>query len=294
MAAFSCEDLHGKGLTLISSADEQFAELVEDIRRRTEVRNPGGPPFPPERIPANLQFAALLMNHSEKSIAALAIEWKFENVTGQHFSHRLILPFGRSLLLPFGARPEQLVFGGYWYTIFHGSKRLIADMKIFGDNTDVRPPRDEELWRGGGVGVGGGGGSRTDSRDLRNVVLAIDGAFFVDGEFIGPNRIQLWEDVYYEAEVKVEAAHIAAMGKAGGLSAAEIMTKIDHLLGRADQPLRPPVGTLETVAPEEFRAWHRGQLAALFSHVRQQQGDDAMVNMLVSWSESPQPQLRRS
>jgi hypothetical protein len=42
-------------------------------------------------------------------------------------------------------------------------------------------------WRGGGIGSGGGGSNSTDSYGLRSVVLVIDGVFFVDGEFIGPN-----------------------------------------------------------------------------------------------------------
>ena len=42
-------------------------------------------------------------------------------------------------------------------------------MKIFGDNTDVRPPRDEEVWRGGGVGSGGGGRNSTDTGERQEM-----------------------------------------------------------------------------------------------------------------------------
>ena len=295
MATFSCEDLHGRGLTLISSADDQFAALLGDLRRRTEVRNPDGPPLPPQPIPDNLEFAAILVNHSEKAVAGLAIEWKFEDITGRHYSHRSTNAFGRELLLPFGMRPEQLALYSYWHTILPGSKRLLADMKIFGDNTDVRPARGDEVWRGGVVAGGAGGRNSTEAGGLRSVVLVMDGAFFADGEFIGPNQVHLWEEIYYEADVKLQAARIAAAGKARGSSTAEIMSDIDRFTGPApDRGGRPPMASRETVDPEDFRRWHRGQLAIWFSPLRQRGGDEAVVNMLVSWSNTPLPKLRRS
>lgn len=152
MVSFTCEDLHAQGLTLISPAAAAFAVMTEDIRRRTQIQNPDGPPFPPEPIPNNLEFAAILHKYNEKAVAGLAIEWKFEDVRGHHYKSRFTSAFGRNLLLPFGARPAQLALYGYWHTILPGSKRLLADAKIFGNNIDVRPPRGEEVWRGGGVG----------------------------------------------------------------------------------------------------------------------------------------------
>lgn len=50
----------------------------------------------------------------------------------------------------------------------------------------------------------------------------------------------------------------------------------------------------EAVEPEDFRRWHRGHLAIWCSHLRQQGGDEAVVNMLVSWLDTPLPKLRRS
>ena len=295
MASFSCVDLHANGLTLISPNNNEFAPLLEDIRRRTQVRNPDGPPFPPEPIPDNLEFAAILLNHSEKAVAGLALEWQFEDVTGHRYSSRSTSAFGRALLLPFGFRPEQLAVQGYWHTILPGSKRLLADRSIFGDNTDVRAPRSDEVWRGGAVRAGGGGRALTDTSRVRNVVLVIDGAFFVDGEFLGPNQMRLWEDVYHEGEVKIEAAHIAGDGKRSGRSATDIMVDIDRYTGPPPDPRSlPPMARRETVEAEDFRRWHRGQLASWFSYLRQQGGDEAVVDKLVSWLDTPLPKLRRS
>jgi hypothetical protein len=53
----------------------------------------------------------------------------------------------------------------------------------------VRPPQPDELWKGGGFGVGGAGGSRRSLSPLKSVTLAIDGAFFLDGGFAGPDTL---------------------------------------------------------------------------------------------------------
>jgi hypothetical protein len=58
-----------------------------------------------------------------------------------------------NLLLPLQRRDEsatKLLI--YWQTIFSGSKRYIGESGLAGDNTDVRPPADDEsgeaVWAG--------------------------------------------------------------------------------------------------------------------------------------------------
>jgi hypothetical protein len=125
----------------------------------------------------------------------------------------------------------------YWQSILPGSKRLLHGNGMFGDNTDVRPPQGAEVWRGGGFMMSGGSNNRPDPDTLRSVVLVIDGVLFEDGEFVGPNEMHLWEEVYYDREVKLGAAHIASEEKARGRSAAEIIAEVDRYTG---PPLGPP------------------------------------------------------
>ena len=189
MASFSCKDLHAHGVSLLPPSNADFARLLEDIRRRAQAVVTGKPPFLPKSIPDDLEFAAILLNHSGKAIVGLATEWQFEVSTGHRYSRRFsgMQGLGGNLLTPFGVPPERLAFLRYWQSIFSGSKRLLADSQMFGDNTDVRLPQGSELWRGG-VGGSGGGGNSGSRSDLKGVTLLLDGAFFDDGEFVGPMR----------------------------------------------------------------------------------------------------------
>jgi hypothetical protein len=130
---------------------------------------------------------------------------------------------------------------------------------------------------------------------FRSVELVLDGVFFSDGEFLGPNQMHLWEDVYYDCEVKLEAARIAAQGKREARSAQEIVAEVNRFTGPpSDLRELPPMASGEPVNAEDFRKWHRGQLARQISSQTQYQGDDGVVKMLLSWLETPSPKLRRA
>jgi hypothetical protein len=80
----------------------------------------------------------------------------------------------KTLRLLFYQQNESIArFINYWQTIFPGSKRYLAESGLVGDNTDVRPPGDDEKSRGviGAVGGGGGGSSR---EPIRQITLALD------------------------------------------------------------------------------------------------------------------------
>jgi len=69
---------------------------------------------------------------------------------------------------------------------------------MVGDNTDVRGPKPDEVWKGGCIsGIGGGG--YNPGLPIKSVTLILDGVFFLDGGFAGPNRSGLWEQVTKEA-----------------------------------------------------------------------------------------------
>lgn len=267
--------------------------MLEDIRRRNSIANPDGPPFPREPIPDDLTFSAILVNHSEKPVAALAIKWDFEETGGQRYSHQSVNTLGRQFLVPPGIPADRAGIPGFWNTILPGSKRLLIESKIFGDNTDVRAPRSDEVWRGGGIGSSGRSRRSADPARFQSVELVLDGVFFSDGEFLGPNEMHLWEDVFYESQVKLEAARIAAKGEGNARSAEEIVREVNRYTGPPPDPGTPPVSSREMVTTEDFRKWHRSQLARQISFVAEHQGDDGVVKMLLSWLETPSPELRR-
>jgi hypothetical protein len=174
--------------------------LLADIQYRLDNPVTGSPQIP-ETMRARIsdedrEVSAILLNRSRNGIAAIQQVWTFEEVNGRQHSSSIGSGSNPSLLLPFGIAEKSLKLYGYWHVILPGSKRYLnANGEQAGDNSDVRPPAADEVWRGGVVGARAGRGRH--QRSIHRVTLTLDGVFFVDGGFAGPNRKHLWEQVVH-------------------------------------------------------------------------------------------------
>lgn len=111
---------------------------------------------------------------------------------------------------------------------------------MVGDNTDVRLPAEDEKWRGG-MGGGRGGGRRSSPEPIRQVTLVLDGVFFADGEFAGPDEGKMFEQTVADAEAHRTVGRIAQEAHDRGLSAAEILAEIEKTTGMAEDIPPMPV-----------------------------------------------------
>jgi hypothetical protein len=209
---FRCEDLRDFGLILVPPSSPDYDPLLKDIRQRI-VPDPdiAGMPemfrevmgrFMGSQItPEKRATSAILLNRSDKSIAALSLVWHYEEAGGRTEERPWKNLFGRALLLPFGYSPESLKIEAYRNTILPGSRRYIGEYEMAGDNTDVRLPDPDEVKNGwafsgyiNGPWIPGG-----PAPVIESVTLVIDGVFFADGAFAGPDRRGLWDEVTSEA-----------------------------------------------------------------------------------------------
>ena len=149
----------------------------------------------------------ILCNRSEKPIATLSWIWKFKLQTGDSTGTAFSAASIPSVLAPFGLDDRLRKLYGYWYVILPGSKRGIRDSSMFGDNTDVRPPKPDELWEGGIAGSGGG--FRHALGPLVSITLALDGVFFLDGGFTGPDTLNSFDRMTAGVDAHLEVAEIA-------------------------------------------------------------------------------------
>jgi hypothetical protein len=293
---FYCEDLPQHGVVLIPPSSPDYDPLLADIRRRIEHPVDGSPPIP-ESMRARIseqdrEASAILLNRSQNGIAAIQQVWTFQETIGRSYSSSIGGGSNPSVLLPFGIPERHLKLYGYWQVILPGSKRYLnANGEQAGDNSDVRPPAPDEVWTGGFAGGRTGGGRRRGP--MEKVTLTLDGVFFTDGGFAGPNRKGLWEQVVYSAEAHIKVANIARQGHEDGVPPEKILARIEAITGSASD--RPPIPRPPSVGsnPEVYRESALQMLAWQIGRAQKSQGDERTVFMLMAWGDAHPPQFHK-
>ena len=258
--------------------------LCEDLRQAGVVLTPSSP------------TQATLANISEKPIAEWAlkceIEWldQQERGGGKQITGGII----PSLMLPFGMTDDWRARTTYWNAILPGSKRLVTcnPLKLTGDNRDVRQPTLQERWRGSTFAMEGGVEPADEwQRRVKSLRLTLDGVFFADGEFAGPNECQLWETVIYQAEVFQSVATAACKFYDAGMEPAAILAEVEKVTGKhVQQP--GPLHSRRKGTADEFRQDAKNSLASYLAN-RLEMEPDEIVSDLVGWADTVLPDYRR-
>lgn len=304
---FECEDLPQRGLVLVTPNSSEYDALLADIQQRQAHPAKGSPnTLEGNRwtiSAADRDMSAILVNRSQKTVVSLEAVWRFDRVDGSSFRHAYGLMPAEGLLLPFGWSEDVVRLNRYWKVILPGSKRYLSDnalvggqAKMIGDNTDVRPPRPDEKYNnsGGGGGAGGSGGV-TRPVPIRQVTLILDGVFFDDGEFVGPNREGLWERTVSDAEAHTQVAKVACDGHNNGLPPDQIVAAVERLTGPAPEHMPMAPGFRGTATLEEYRQWALQNIAFQIGLPRRfgNSSDDREVSMLMGWTDVVLPKFRR-
>jgi hypothetical protein len=244
-------------------------------------------------VPQIPPIGATLINQGDKPIVAWSLQYRTEDESGRAGGANITMSGNSvpSLRFPFGLTPElrkQLI---YQNAILPGSRRYIEDGELIGDNTDVRPPQPDEVWKGATFGFGSGSRLIRDLDEMKLVTLILDGIFFADGEFAGPNQLQLFDLVVNEAQVYREVADAVGELVKDGHNTDTVLNAIEKLTGpsRAAMPHRPGFHS----PPEVFREQARVFIAGIISCHRKQHGDSGAMSMLVGWADAGLPQYRR-
>ena len=222
-------DLAAFGLPLVTPAQPEFASLVHDIESR-----PG--PFGSWPID-DLSNAAVLLNQTGNAILDISYLWKYTSARGQaHSTHYSNLGSSSIQLDVLSGRSELVQDLGTF--ILPGSKRLITERGMFGNNLDVlgQDPRPH----GGGYARAVGGGDRnTTSEKIVAVELVLDLAILDDGRCVGPDESGLFESVIEDLERISSTAEQAAKSLRDGATAGQIF-EILRPLARHTPPTATP------------------------------------------------------
>jgi hypothetical protein len=271
---FHCEDLAGVGVVLLPPSSPQFNDLLAAMKLVAERE----------------EVSAILINRSGKSIAAKAWIWHYQETSGRkHFGAFSSASGRRSLLLPFGLTDQQREFESHFNVVAPGSKRYLAPHWVYRDNSFVlTPPKLTP-------------GDQRRPVALTSVTLTLDGIFFSDGEFAGPNRRRLWEEIIYRAEVDQQIARIAREGHDKGLAPERILSDIESFTGKAPGgPPPPPPPSMEPPSdPEYYRRNAKIEMALWIARMRDPQypgrwSDERLVYEISAWADAVVPHYRRS
>ena len=281
-------DLPQYGVALVPPSSPDFAGMLADIERR--VANPvaGSPSYPdgaPQVSDIDRASSAILVNRGTKPIANVTIVWR-----RKRSMLSLGLMNGPTVLDAFWLPPAEVTWANYWRVILPGSKRYIGARTMVGDNSDVRPPtpaeqggsnlfpRPEPLFAGDAI----------DS-------MTIDGVFFADGSFVGPDRQKMWERTVYNVQEQQALATVARAGRNRGESAAQILKDVEALTGPAEQrfPTHQRSQFYQLTSPADFQDWFLAQTGRSIDRQRQHGGDDVALAMLLAWSNIEPPHFSR-
>jgi len=227
MAKTTYRDLAEFGLPLVSPESATFPALVRDIEAR---------PQPFASWPASdLDTAAVLLNQSGKAIVTIAYVWQYKTPEGQtrasHFSN-------------LGSSMQMDVLSGHSAVtrdlasfVLPGSKRLITEQGMFGNNLDVLPP--ESVGHGGSyIGASGGRALRRGLGDeeLAEVELTLDSVILEDGLCLGPDESGLFESIAGDLELRRKTAQEIVTALRDGASAGDVFEILRPLArhGRAE------------------------------------------------------------
>lgn len=300
--ALICEDLAPYGVVLIPPVSQEYFDLLADIEHRLQGRT-GGPPLLPGALSRISEHdtagSAILVNRANVAIASLAYTWTFRDAKGRTPTSNRLPGTNPSVLLPFLQQDRTKKFDAYWNTIFPGSKRLMtADGATYGDNMDVRPPAADEQSRGGfAVGFGSGGGNRASKEPVK---LTLDGVFFVDGGFAGPNRLGSWDQLVAARETFLD---FAARARAANTPAAQsdffaYAQMLSGLTGNEPQrgtlpippPPPPPPPPLGGASPDSMRQYEQQRIARTVLGMRDSQGASAALATIAAWQNTTSPE----
>jgi hypothetical protein len=247
MAEARYRDLCEFGLPLVTPASPEFAALAEDIESRLAPGDSGPPPYTPDG-------AAVLLNRSGRTIVAVEFFWRLTNVEGETRTSRfsgLGSSVQREVLT--GRAQARRDLGSF---ILPGSKRLITERGIFGNNLDVLTPEELPRARGYCGGFGGDGGvSRRAHGEIAAVELVLDLAILDDGLCAGPDEGGLFDDLTTALELEQTAAQEAVDALRAGASVGRVFEIIRPLARRPQggRRSRPASALLECFAHEAIR-----------------------------------------
>ncbi len=124
--------------------------------------------------------------------------------------------------------------------------------------------------------------------------LTLDGVFFEDGGFAGPNQLGSWEETIAAAEIYVELGALGREAQCSGTAPAEFFRKVRVLTGQPDDdrlPPPPPPGLPRH--SEKLREYERRFGGWRVLRMRERLSDEVVIERVAEWSDVAFPKYHK-
>lgn len=268
-APMKATGVHDHGLVLIGASDPNFDGLVTSVLRGR--RDAMFELFKP--------FSVVLHNTTDRGVVGYALVWEFTDVSGRRirrhssYSQPASLLDGRKPRSTQGLLSEGLRIGSH-------SHRLLTPHSSIGPESSVNPPLSSA--------------ERNPALDMeirnlseaKDLEVSLDGAFFEDGTFVGPNRSGFFEIFRADFDARQDLMSRIVEDLSRGKTIEQISHELEASIA-GQGPQRPG----PTVA--EVYQYSQRLYAEEFLGVRRAAGDEAAKgHVFDKWFRNP-PRLVR-
>lgn len=255
------KDLPEHGLTIITPSDPRFDEEMSAFLGGAD----GGLGRDLEAV---RPFCAFLRNTSAEEVVAYKLKWELMGSDGQ------VMTRYTSTLNPAKLMGEE-VPGGVetGREVRPNASRFIAweaslTSLLHARRDDQGGPPTPATQKRAAILTALADAIGREMAPVVGVTVSIDGAFFADGTFVGPDADHTFAEVQGYVEAKLDLALLVESGKRQGRSPAEIIEQLSAGLGGADvtADARP--------APPDFKTYFMNSHVQDLLRMREARGDD--------------------
>jgi hypothetical protein len=281
------KDLREHGLTLIGPSDSSFEDNVSAILRSGSN----------QVVDAIKPFSVIVKNANQKAVVAYRLKWEMVRQDGT-LVNREAGGANPGALMDGGPDAAQQVSRTAGYAIPSNSRRLVSTGFSLGEgqgmvgshaggssNPDDLPRLLEAVRRKDVAAVINITNSELES--YKSITVSIDGAFFEDGSYVGPDTTDFFAKLQAILDAKRDLLQEISFRHTRSASPQEIFDYVGEIANGPDVPLRDDASTTD------HYNFYKKVFAGEVVRTRQTLGDEKAVAAVLQPLRKPWPRLRK-
>jgi len=249
-----------KGLLLVGANDPLFPSMANAILNGRDdlLYNTFQP------------YSVILWNKTGKTVVEYCLRWEFTNPDGKRVAWDM--SYGDTMGLLDGSMPKAGALIGKLSAIIRpGESMIVTPKSQLGRNSQVTPPDRPQI----GAYIAGLQSQLNILRSGSDLTISLDGAFFDDGTFVGPDQSGFFERFKAQVTAKQDVMNQVLDGVAKRQSVESIADQLKASVPSTGGLLER---TLQTATPADWYQFFRSRDVSSFLSTRTAYGDDKAVD----------------